>query len=524
MTTFTAGSNGANVLNILTAGSISRQTVSSTELDTYLSSGQKTVFYGSFSVNSSGTTISGGTISGWSLFGANGQLSWSITGAHADVQTIVADSQLGLNDAVTAMFLPAGTTYIGSSNPSASDFLIGVGGGDTYIGGAASETYETAGGINTITGGTGSNTVQFASSFSNYSFTWNGGDSLTVTDSVSTRNGTDRITGVQTLKFTDLTVTVGSDGHLHLPTTTASQAVAWSSKGDIAPINISDSSSNVVNQLDSLETMVKAGTLGGIALTNSGVVTLNLTAAQITNDAAALKLITTPVTIDVSAAAANTSFSGTGNPGTVVVFSGKASQYQIFATGNGGVTVVDSGTGRTSADHFANVTALQFSDQTDFVANAPASSGATTGNITELYSAAFGRQPDVAGLAYYQQQLANNPSIPLTTFAQNFLASPEYKNNASHNYAQGTSGDTAFIDDLYTNLLHRAPESGAVPYYLDLISKITAGTTQGTAAYTTALATAHAVVLTDVSQSPEFVGNVQVTGQSSTAGHWLILS
>ncbi|SRR5579859_56325 len=533
MSVFTSGTSGTNMLsNFLSLGSIANETVSSTEIDATYTSGDRLILSGNYSVNSGGTTISGGTVTGWTTYDASGNLLFSITGFSADVQTIVTDDQLGLYSAVTAMFLPQGSTYKGSTTAGASDVLVGFG-GDTFIGGAATELFIPAAGANTITGGSGANTVEFQGAFSAYSVVANGGTAITVTDSLSTRNGTDHISAVQTLKFTDISATVLSNGELQLPTASVYQASQWGNDSDIAPLTIQDSSLNVVNGLTNLESLVVAGKIGSISLTDNGAgfVTLNLTAAQVTADAPALKLISNAV-IDISAAAANFSFSGTGDPATVVVFSGKESQYQIVATGNGGVTVVDTGTGRTSADHFANVTELQFSDQTVVVANAPSTGSVTSGNVTELYAAAFGRLPDAAGLAYYQQMSATNPSLSLTSFAQKFLASPEYTNNTAHNYAQTTTGETSFINDLYTNLLHRSPETGAVPYYLNIISQLTSHDTTGTQAYTADDAYAHAVVLTDISQSAEFLNNVQLTGQSTsstgstgtTATHWLLVS
>ena len=535
MSVFQVGSSGINMLsNFFTSGSISSQTVSSSEIDTYYTTGVKSVLYGSYSVNSGGTTISGGTVTGWSVFNADGSLYWSINGFSADVQTIALDYSLGLNNEVTAMILPANSTYHGSANPNASDVLTGFG-GDTFIGGAATEVFIPASGTNTITGGTGANTVQFGGTFSSYTIVNAGGMAVTVTDSFITRNGIDHISGVQTLKFTDVSATVLANGEVSLPAASVYQASLWANASDVAPVAVSDSSTNVLNGITGLESLATAGKLGSITLTDNGTgeVTLNLTAAQVTADAAALKLISNAI-IDVSASSANISFVGTGDPATVVVFSGKESQYQITPTGGGGVTVTDTGTGRTSSDHFANITELQFSDQSVFVATTPASDGsATTGNVTELYAAAFGREPDPAGLAYYQQELTANPSLALTSFAQKFLASPEYTNNSAHNYAQTTAGETKFISDLFTNLLHRSPDASATPFYLNLITKLTSQDAAGTQAYTADDAYAHAVVLTDISQSAEFLGNVQLTGQSTngstgttgtTGTHWLLVS
>lgn len=173
----------------------------------------------------------------------------------------------------------------------------------------------------------------------------------------------------------------------------------------------------------------------------------------------------------------------------------------------------------------SGVQALAFSDHTVIVAQTPGSSAVTTGNITELYSAVFGRLPDVPGLAFYQQFLAKYPATPLTSFAQYFFSSPEYSGNSAHNYAQSAAGDAQFITDSYQNLLHRAPEAGANDFYqTNVIAPLLKGLTAGTAAYAQAEAQAHALVLTYFSQSPEFLTDVQVTAaHPADATHWLVL-
>jgi len=160
------------------------------------------------------------------------------------------------------------------------------------------------------------------------------------------------------------------------------------------------------------------------------------------------------------------------------------------------------------------------------VAQTPGNSAApTAGNITELYGAVFGRLPDVAGLNYYTKELAANPSLPLTLFAQGFLASPEYTGNIAHAYSLTTAGDTLFITDAYNNLLHRAPGPTDTAWYLTtVIAPFLNGQTPGTAAYTAADTLAHAYVITDFSASAEFLNDVTVTAQHpANTAHWLVL-
>jgi hypothetical protein len=137
----------------------------------------------------------------------------------------------------------------------------------------------------------------------------------------------------------------------------------------------------------------------------------------------------------------------------------------------------------------------------------------------------FGRRPDVAGLAYYENEIRSNPGLTLTSLAQNFLASPEYIDNSAHDYALNATGDSQFVADLYNNLLHRAPAAGDAAWYeTTVIAPLLSGLTPGSAAYDAALALARAYVVTDLSASREFLDDVAVTAQTpSSAQHWLVL-
>lgn len=286
---------------------------------------------------------------------------------------------------------------------------------------------------------------------------------------------------------------------------------------------VSDSSANLLANLDSLESLAATGKIS-IALTDAGLPTLTVTTAQLAADGDVLKALAGYPVIDVAADASTHFISGVSGHATVVTFSGKESDYTISQSiaALSGATV--TGGGITTSVH--DVTALQFSDGEAFIASQTPSQagGVSSAQVANLYAAVFARTPDAAGLNYYEVQAANNGGIPITTFAQWFLQSPEYTGNAAHNYAQSTAGETQFITDTYHNLLGRGPETGAVPYYLNVIGNFTNGLTPGTAAYAQADQLAHATVLAYFSQSGEFIGDVQVTSASpADSHHWLIL-
>ena len=239
-------------------------------------------------------------------------------------------------------------------------------------------------------------------------------------------------------------------------------------------------------------------------------------------DGAMLNL-TTGVLV-LTAGSASESFAGMPGQGNVVEFSGKAGQYSVTGSGDGTSFTIGNG---TITDHLSGITALSFADYTELVASqTPAVAGAvSSAQVANLYAAVLARVPDVSGLAFYQAAAAAHPATSITTFAQWFLSSPEYTGNSAHDYAQNAAGDAQFITDTYQNLLHRAPEAGAVAFYQsNVIDPIVGNAVPGTTAYAQAELLAHAMVLTYFSGSAEFLGDVQVTAaHPADAQHWLVL-
>jgi len=305
----------------------------------------------------------------------------------------------------------------------------------------------------------------------------------------------------------------------------AANATSIANQAHVVTDSVTDTGAHMNANLDALQALVNAGKLSGATMTDSGFVTFSITPSQLSNDAGLLNGITGNITLAEDASGPNLTMTGLAGHANTAVFTGTASQYTLTPAGDGSsFTITDNGTGRSSTDHLSNFTALQFSNGTDFVAQKPGTTTVTTGNVTELYGAVFGRLPDAPGLAFYQAELKANPNLSLFSLAQNFLASPEYQNNSAHAYAQSAQGDSQFITDAYNNLLHRAPETGAIPFYQNIINQFTNGLTAGTAAYAAAQAQGHALVLTDFSQSAEFLGDVQITAaHPADSSHWLYL-
>ena len=84
-----------------------------------------------------------------------------------------------------------------------------------------------------------------------------------------------------------------------------------------AALNVSDNSSDIVNNLNALQTLAAAGDLTSITDTSGGAITISY--AQYTNDVAALALISNPLAVTGVPTAAAESVAGNGNVASVAV-------------------------------------------------------------------------------------------------------------------------------------------------------------------------------------------------------------
>ena len=417
----------------------------------------------------------------------------------------------------------SGFDTIDLSNPTAVT-QAGDGMGDTLYGTKGTDIFIVERGTNNFVGVGGKDTVVLDFPYADYTVTRQSDNSLVI-GSTMAGEGPDHLTNIQTLQFSDVTAQVTATGGLAIVSPISDAAGILAAKGsDFAGLEISDSEANVQAAIDSLQTMVANGSVSSIALTDTGTPGIAMTPAQLATDGAALRAITTDFILTVPLTSASTTVAGLGDEGrgTVVLVPGQVSQYSLSGDGSGGIIL----TGNGATDHISGATQLKYLDAVEIIAQTPGSgSTITSGNVTELYAAVFGRQPDVPGLSFYTAQLATIPNLSLTTLASYFLASPEYTGNPAHAYAPTNAGDSQFISDCYENLLHRSPASGDVTWYLgNVINPMLYGLTPGSAAYLSAEAAAHAQVITYFSQSAEFLGDVQITAQHpADAQHWLVL-
>jgi len=302
---------------------------------------------------------------------------------------------------------------------------------------------------------------------------------------------------------------------------------------NIHGLGVVDTAANVSSNIDGLEVLAATGKLAGITLTDSGVPTVDVSPSQLSADGTALKTIQGNFVLAVDGTNANLTLQGPGGLANELVLDGTSNEYSFTSGGDGkSFSITETGTGRESTDHLNNFAAVDFDNGGSgsptlaiVASDTPTTAGAvSSAQIATLYAAVLDRTPDIAGLVFYENNANSNPGTSIQQYAEYFLSSPEYTSNSAHTYAQTEAGEAAFITATYQNLLDRAPETGAVAYYENVIDPMLANLTPGTAAYAKADLAAEAQVLAYFSQSPEFRADVTVTAQNpASASHWLIL-
>lgn len=102
-----------------------------------------------------------------------------------------------------------GYTMIGGDG---NDTITGSALADSLSGGTANDTFIGSAGNDRLNGGTGIDTAQFSSTWGNYK-TSIANKVLTVVDERSGNDGTDSLTGIERLKFTDKSIAIDLDGN-----------------------------------------------------------------------------------------------------------------------------------------------------------------------------------------------------------------------------------------------------------------------------------------------------------------------
>ncbi|MFC0406608.1 SdrD B-like domain-containing protein [Roseomonas elaeocarpi] len=166
----------------------------------------------------------------------------------------------------------------------------------------------------------------------------------------------------------------------------------------------------------------------------------------------------TGVTFDSSVQLSSTNDTYTLGSGNQVVDGGSGYDVVNVSAGFRGVghTTLPDGSLRldigTQTDVLRNVEDVHFVDGTLHL-----SVDSTAAQVTRLYDASLGRDPDQGGLNYWIGQL--DSGRPLQDLADTFLTSPEFQAR------YGNPSNQDFVQLLYENVLGREPDAGGAAYF-----------------------------------------------------------
>jgi hypothetical protein len=134
---------------------------------------------------------------------------------------------------------------------------------------------------------------------------------------------------------------------------------------------------------------------------------------------------------------------------------GARANYTITPTAEGYALADSSG----ATQMLTGVERLQFSDT-----NIGLDINGAGGQAYRIYQAAFNRTPDAKGLGYWISMM--DQGLSMLDVAASFIKSDEFIKAYGANL-----GNKAFMEQVYMNVLHRAPDTAGLNYWVDLLDK-----------------------------------------------------
>ncbi len=142
---------------------------------------------------------------------------------------------------------------------------------------------------------------------------------------------------------------------------------------------------------------------------------------------------------------------------------GLHTDYVITQVSGGQAYIQDTRPGRDGVQTLAKLNRIDFADGSGLF-----DPTGTAEDVTRLYRAAFNRAPDMAGLDA-NTALVSSGTISLATLAAGFAASPEF------NALYGQTDANGFAQQLYVNVLHRAPDAAGRQLWVNNINATSRG-------------------------------------------------
>jgi len=358
-------------------------------------------------------TIDGGAGTDTAVF--SGTMAGSTRTTSGSVTTVVGPDGTDSLTNVERMQFSDGTLIVGAgggqyyAGTAGNDTIVGTAFADEILAGSGDDSIIGGNGNDTIDGGVGTDTAVFAGTMSGSTVSTVGG-----VTTITGPNGTDSLTNVERLQFSDGTLIVGAGGGQYYAGTAGNDTIVGTAFADEILAGSGDDSITAGNGNDTIDggagtdTAVFTGTMAGSTVSTVGGVTTitgpsgtdSLTNVErlqfsdgtlivgagggqyyagtagndtITGTAFADEILAGAGDDTLTGAAGNDTING-GDGTDTAVFTGNRSAYTI--TVSGGVSTV---TGTDGTDTVTNVERLQFADGLYDAAGAPLTGGPING-------------------------------------------------------------------------------------------------------------------------------------------------
>lgn len=336
--------------------------------------------------------------------------------------------------------------------------------GDTVFGGSGSDTIIEGSGNDDISGGAGNDTVIFGGHLIGYVLTRSNSGLVVSGD------GTDTLTGVEMLQFSDGSYSVSDIPLLNKAITDQSAQVGhafslflgnttFTSDNGSAPVLSAKLTSGAA--LPSwLSFDAQTGTFSGTAgSADAGALDVRVRATGVTGLAVSddFHLVVsaqggaingTSGNDDLTAGSGDNAING-GAGLDLVHYQGPRNEYTVVR-GTSGIKVTDlSGDG--GVDTLQGVERIEFADNTGLALD----TDATAGQLYRIYGASLGREPKPSGFGFWMSALDHGTTLSQVVLG--FINSAEFVSRFGSNLS-----DAGYITQLYLNILHGEAPSAAV--------------------------------------------------------------
>ena len=237
----------------------------------------------------------------------------------------------------------------------------------------------------------------------------------------------------------------------------------------------------VINTLKNCIANVDINSFGGIVISGVGVSVNGLNTNNYLIASGGGTYTCGPGNIKMALVGGNAIVQGGSGIDTVIMQGQKYTPIAMNTTINNLITTTQIYTDQ-GVSTMTNVEYLQFDDQTVAIG---VGAGQNAGQAYRLYQSALNRTPDQGGLINWIKQLDSGASI--VSVANSFINSAEFVKSYGNNLS-----NSALVNALYANVLHRAPDAAGANYWLAALQN----------------SASRAEVLVNFSESAENVSNV----------------